>query len=413
MIRGRRINVFFLLLGLAGQPVVAGDLHQWAAQKQFVTLELQTLFEQVRKARPETSSLVYRHDPAANGSLATYRLTLPRHCSGVSVIIVETDADLIGHIGLDLFPGETSPQQNPIPLFLERFFLKLLLQPERLTSSLIAAEKIEIFLDGVPVAEKLRPLPCEMIRFITDADTFRQNSNDRFYIIEWISAGRSSFGLRIPARQDLILGLDKRELDQRLRIALIGAIHDSVTDFSGDPRETGLQLESLPSGILIHKGKDFFPGISSRCFYQPATDGPELVFDAAQPGESITNLLLNSHRIPNQIQIRLTIRSLPQSQQLIALNQLLRFFGADHDLYAGLADISADSIAAVLVCSNRFFNHLHLLTFQFPRQLSALTLPDTLAAALYPNIRGDNLKNLFGVASDDGSGRRIRIRIDG
>jgi len=371
------------------------------SQPHFTSHKLGLLFQQLSKykATALTDTLV-----EMGGEVYTQqRLVITINQYHVPVII-EAKSGIVEHLGVEIFPRFTELPQIFLYRAVERILLELVLNSKQ-AINLLETERITILLDDVPFGSLGNNRIELVLEIMLSAEKLPYSWNNYQYLIACESNGHRLEWI-LPARAELIRGYDKRELD-RLLIQQLTRSYDAVEE--NDVPEA--DLRQLESGLWLLPGNEFFPGIASRCYYQKTNSGPELVFDEQYPVESIMNLLQKEVRSSPALSLNLRYRSTPDTVLAIDYQQFRRALEKEHSIYTGIETERVDAFQVVVVFENRVCNHLHLLSFWLPRKILSGSLA-AIEARFYPNIRRDNLNDLFSIETIDNKVQKFQIRLN-
>ena len=368
-------------------------------QSRFANHKLELLFQQLNKHKATilTDTLV-----EMGGEVYIQRLVITINQYRVPVV-VEAKSGIVEHIGVEIFPRLTEFSQIFLYQALERILLELVLNSKQ-AINLLETERITILLDDVPFGSLGHNDIERILEIMLAAEKFPYSWNNYQYLLECESNGHRLEWI-LPARAELIKGHDKRELDRLLIQQLYG---DWVAAEESDVRET--DLRQLENGLWLLPGKEFFPGIASRCYYQQMNNGLELVFDQRYPIESVMNFLQKKVRTAPSLHFNLKYKNVPDTTVRVDYQRLRRALEKEHFIYAGIETERTDAFQVVVVFENRIYNHLHLLSFWLPRAVLSGVAP-VIEAQFYPNIRRDNLNDLFSIETIDNKVQKFQIRL--
>ncbi|MCK6602912.1 MAG: hypothetical protein L6Q77_13935 [Bacteroidetes bacterium] len=248
----------------------------------------------------------------------------------------------------------------------------------------------------------------QMTRFtgLTSADwidlALAASGSDRLDILHSRSAVSFIFsGIRVtvPAREDLVTGRTREELDNRLARSLATPQSVSISPFC-----------SLGQASR-EKGEEWLPGFYSDRFGLQTAAGFSPVWDPAAPDASLRTaftsgagqlasktITLSHHTYGNQT----SVYSLPAER-------LIKNLSAGYQIFTGLeSPAGADSNWTVTVLAvHPQFAHQHLLVISAPLAGFFSKTGLVLQAELFTFIRTDNLKSLVSGYKDKKPGYRI------
>lgn len=396
--------IFFILILTAFMTSVEGQVQLSASSKtsqpHFASHKLELLFRQLSKQKTTTvaDTLV-----EMGGEIYTQRRLAINinHCR--VPVIIEAEPGVVEHIGLEIFPRFADFPQLFLYQAVERILLELVLNRDQ-AKNLLETERIMILLDDVPFGSLGHNDIEQVLEIMLAAEKFPYSWNNYRYLLECESNGHRLEWL-LPAREELIKGYDKRELDRQLIQQLTS---DDSAVVESNVQET--ELRQLENGLWLLPGKEFFTGISSRCYYRKTNSDPELVFDERFPIESIMNFLQKEVRSAPSLHLNLKYKSTPDTTIAIDYQQLRQALEKEHLIYVGIETEQADAFQVVVVFENRIYNHIHLLSFWLRRAVLNGSAA-VIEARFYPNIRRDNINDLFSIETFDNKEEKFQIRL--
>jgi hypothetical protein len=398
------LRIFFILTLIAFTTSMEGQVRLPASSKTsqpyFASHKLELLFRQLSKHKATTpvDTLI-----EMGGEVYTQRrlaITI-NHCR--VPVIIEANSGIVEHIGVKIFPRFSDFPQIFLYRAVERILLELMLNSNQ-AINLLETERITILLDDVPFGSLDNSRIEQVLEIMLSAEKFPYSWNNYRYLLECEFNGHRLEWI-LPAREELIKGYDKRELDRQLIQQLTG---DCSAIIESNVQET--DLRQLENGLWLLPGNEFFSGISSRCYYRKTNADPELVFDEQYPIESIMNFLQKEVRPAPSLRLNLKYKNTPDTTIAIDYRQLRRELEKEHLIYAGIETEQVDAFQVVVVFENRIYNHLHLLSFWLPRAVLSGTAP-VIEAQFYPNIRRDNINDLFSIETFDNKVQKFQIRL--
>jgi hypothetical protein len=203
----------------------------------------------------------------------------------------------------------------------------------------------------------------------------------------------NSFRLLFPARNTLIMGMDKKELDQVVAESL-AEYRKKSTDNLCSPKDN---LPAIPLDVNTSVIKEFFPGISTKRYYERNEAGKSIpVFSPEHPKESLANLFLLEMpgEAKRQVAITHIVYGMEKMEYTVNLSDLQDYFRDSYEWYFGIEDTNAGIISGTVIIYNAGRHFIHLLYVKITEK--SLLIPSVpIQAILYTNIPTDNIKNLF------------------
>ena len=396
------IFIFFLFLVIGasadGQQlnVVPPDVDDIA----FDSNGLKTLYEQLYSNEPQAigDTLVDMID----GIVFQRRLELEIHGHKIPVIIETNQQLAIIHIGVEIFQRFKRFFHVYPYCAVERLMLELLLNYDQ-AEQILKSDGVSISLDGEPFGSLGFDRIEQVLSVMLVVNKYQNTWQDYRYILKCKHDGHLLQWV-LPAREELIKGYDKRELDQRL----IRYVLDNYSVAHKDDWRN--ELHQLENGLWVKTGYDFFQGISTRRYYVINDYQREPVFSEKYPDESILTYLQEPGLSAPVVLLNLRYKTVPDTTINIEYSRILHALEIQHTVYAGIEEIVDSVYRLVVVFENNNFAHIHLMSLTLPLTLfKSDTL--TVHADFYPNIRRDNVKDIFSTENVDKKEQLFQIKL--
>ncbi|MDR0872852.1 MAG: hypothetical protein LBN27_05210 [Prevotellaceae bacterium] len=317
-------------------------------------------------------------------------------CPQFSSLPLKVEYDTTGvvsHLGFSLFSDSLKTQALTKPLydFQERLFLEIFLQGNETKARKLLQEYTVQWSDNSQMVgagtffnsleNSLRLASADSVEYVMTKDSLTWTSS-------WQS-GNSSFALRFPANDDLISGMDKKEVE----IALAQQLQNfQCTRNTARPVAGNLgELQQLNRSNYVLRGEELFvKAMNSNVYFQ-------VLYDRNYPEESIANLFNYPDRQRAKgldLQIRQVAYGGEALTYKIKLSDFQCFIGDDYEIFTGIEKCT-DTIAEFsVIYKSKWYNHYHLLYITTtPQNLFDKTEP--LKAVLYTFIPNHNIKNLY------------------
>ena len=309
---------------------------------------------------------------------------------------VVSQNDTITHLGIKL-SHKMPVEYQKVSFFLERVMLEFLLaQGNRDIKRVMDKNNCmpcynRIEYDKGPVWDLVDGIA---LAYHSSNYTIRRDSLS--YISEWKSAS-NTFSVRFPANAQIILGMDKKELDEAF-------IEDLLSVKTIEYREIPLSQDTMnlekKGNVYRTKGRQLFiPEMNNYRYYLQSDDGSyQTIYSPQYPAESLVNLFYQASDTNRTI--RLAIQHFQYGNILktceIPLSQLCEYAQAKgFETYVGIESHKKERLAATVLLYNKELNFLNVLYVQ--TSVDQLFKPSggSITAKLRTNIPTDNIKDLF------------------
>lgn len=225
--------------------------------------------------------------------------------------------------------------------------------------------------------------------------------NDKRCFITWWDKEDELLSISFPIQYELILGLNKIEIENRLKDKLL---HFSTTFIPEPVKEEDL-IPAGPSNFFIATpGFYQVENMRSDQYYIKEENRVRLLDDTGYPLETLSNLM-TSGLMDYNIKVNITQKKYNNKQEhiLIPLNQWTSACLSEGCIpYFGIEYYDEHIVRATVIMENRRLGYIHIFFFTFPLQLLQKK-SGRIDATLYAYIPVHNLNNLF----DD---YKIRLR---
>ncbi|WP_146161507.1 hypothetical protein [Mangrovibacterium marinum] len=286
--------------------------------------------------------------------------------------------------------------------FLERAMLESVLEENNgKLKPKLKEYNMELEWNQIPYGSPLFHSLADGLNTIHDQSRFLLTHDSLTYCANWLNDDNSSFTVRFPANYELILGKDKKELDDQLGIKL--KQHACTRK---NPPKPLPKLDVLEKGknFLIQKGNSLFiEDMNSNTYFKKSPTGEiQWLYDEQFAAQTLANLFYHDDPQAENIRLKILHRKYGKKtdEYLISLAQLTCFFDEGFDTYIGFEQTSQPDLTAVVFFYNTKTNYLNMLRVK--TKASALFNQGILECELHSYIPEHNIKNLFGTYRDTG-----------
>lgn len=353
----------------------------------------------------------------AMGQLLTaqYGISMGNDLSSVSIqgktLVCKYDNNnRLTQLGIRLFPEQLKQALEPeISDFLERILLELTLEENRgKLKEKLAEYKIDLSLNQVPLGGLIFSKLSYGIKEINDESAFTLTRDTLNYYASWNNKGLSTFAMKIPSNYELILGKDKKELDDELaqNLKLFSCsrnLNEGKIDVSA--LEKGKEFSTLKGEYLFLKELN-----SNTYFTSTDTDTTRWLYDKNYPKESFSNFFYHGDPHSNSIQARILHRQYGKEtdQFTIPLNELICYFRKDFQTYIGFEKTENPDLTVVVLFYNKNCNYLNMLWIK-AKSADIFSDNSIINAELFSYIPSHNIKNLFGEYRQTGKLHPVKL----
>jgi len=310
---------------------------------------------------------------------------------------------VLTRLGIYLFPAEIREAVGTeMADFLERAMLESVLEENNgKLKPKLKEYNMELEYNQVPYGSPLFRSLAAGLNTVRDQSRFSLTHDTLAYCANWLNEDNSSFTVRFPANYELILGKDKKELDDQLGVSLS---HCSCT--GRKPVKPAPELNDLEKGkgFLTLKGKFLFiRDMNSNTYFSESPAGAiQWLYDEHYPAETLANLFHHDDPRAEDIRVRILHRKYGKetAEYLVPLSRLICFFEEGFDTYIGFEQTGQPDLTAVVFFYNTKTNYLNMLRVK--TNTDALFNKGTLEAELHSYIPEHNIKKLFGEYRDSG-----------
>lgn|GEM_PF-5877884 len=413
------LTLFVLSLWIAWSFISIGPEQVELAGKDRITFESDQVaylygHYDLGKATPLDS---IRVPGASTSSIILY--SAPQGVPGLLAAQVK-DGKHIQHVGLHLFSGEESVAFEGVGQFIERFLLQVYaraLSPE-MSLSLLKSQRITVRINGYTlggsedVSNDVRILPEYLMK--ERSCTLDWRAYTYFFTCE--TDNYDLIELQIPAHAELVLGLDKKELQEALGRNLEQGDIPGESSVLCTTVPASSSLDPHRTGILRTQGRILHPGIRSEIYFQKEKRGHsiELLRDESDWLEYLNNMIVcPPSDLSAQVRVEHKMYGVESASWEMSLSGLLRYFDANSfQTYVGFERDEDLHITGTAVFKHKSLNYNHLLVIHnLDHVLSTRHEIPVLKADLYTFIRSGNIGSLFGDYVDR-EGEKIQVSID-
>ncbi len=324
---------------------------------------------------------------------------------------VRTINSAVIFVGIRLFPRKEGKERNELYFdFAERYWLELLLCKDNFEAlSKLKDDKVALFVDGnifnlssPSVKSLLSSAPTDEILF---------GNSDSLYYVGWKNVAGQEIALQFRKRIDLILGMDKRELEYFF-FTHLNTYRVPAKAKAESPNSSTLGPSAMPN-IFVRKGATYLiPEMMSDQYWRKNKDGSmSLLFDEDYIPESITNLFTGDGNIDTDVKVRVNQRYYTSETQKYECD-LSKFCSFMHDekniVYVGIDALKDDRVTGVVIYENKDYRYNHGLYFSAPYTVFK-DRKGYIDATLYTYIPTHNVQTIYG--TDDNKPKKNLIEI--
>ena len=356
--------------------------------------------------RIPVDTLVRRGDEGGMSVLYEVPGTLP---GLIKVVSVQNE---ITHIGLHVFTVEELDGYAPFAPFFEQHLLKIhdQAQPADGAWDAVDTDELVINLNGT-ILKDISPGSTELSTLLKTLEA-RRVCNLTFGNSMYQCACETSTGdrLRISVRADieLLSNMDRNELQERL-INDIRAVKGGEP-FSMDcviPPEMSQLIAHNARGVYRTSGDSLLPGLRSEYYF--IKEGLSNEFRLVDAGDHSLEAISNMFTCPRESETKILVSQKMYGDRTesaeVRLNELLRIFGRDHDIFVGFEQKESGQIDAAVVLRSPAYTYQHLLVVHDVEQMIFLNQTEPLYGNLYSFIPFGNVKELFGTHVERNRGK--------
>lgn len=357
------------------------------AQDKFASSKIHELYDLLPKNCKESISYHDSFTCHANGS-------------NLRIKVIRKNGKIL-HLGIDLF-GKDNIGYFPdcIFHFVERYFLELLITEDmELFNKQSSDQKIVLMFNGQEVS-KSKFGSVENIHLLLKRELQKKISCDSLNYKLLLSDGFNELKLIFPANNNIVSGMDKLELDKNLEMNLKSFIStDKATVVENSTKDFDQFHE-----YFISKGESYYKTITSSTYYRKVDNEYLLLYDKKYLAASLSNMFIMGHYIPQkQINIKHIQYGKETSIYSLYLNDFVNFFKQDKcKLYVGIEKENENSVQATLVVYNPLLNFVNIVYINTPIN-DLFDASQKINVKMYSNIPSDNIKDLYGIFTDDNS----------
>jgi hypothetical protein len=203
----------------------------------------------------------------------------------------------------------------------------------------------------------------------------------------------NSLNILIPKNINLVMGMDKKELDDYsfYRLTNFNCIEGESHSANIDAKN----LQKFNDTVYYSKNKRLMKGLDQSMYYYVKRGAAELVFDRKHPLISFKNILLN----PKLKKFSLNIKQYLYGGKIEVYeknySRIYNCLSKDAEVFAGFESAGVDSIKFLVVFYQPLLLNSHLLSITLPRKIIYDPSQSNGKSVLYTNIRIDNLNDIF------------------
>ena len=289
----------------------------------------------------------------------------------------------VSHIGFLLFPQEfRDVAPSPVHDFLERDLLERHLPNlDGALRHLLTYEHV-YFLRG----------SAQTIFSFNGRETFSEERVDlKTYRVTWSRDGREVLKISFDMDYQMLSGCNAMELERRYPAELRrfkGALPPTV-DTSAFPSSSDNYIQAGDSLFIRQMRNDLY--------YQRTTSGWQLTNSAAQPSQTLANLLLSPH-FPAVANLRLKLKKYTYEDETLTLpyrQWLLKGLAEGCTPYFGVKEKTDKGYACTVILANRRGGYAHLLRALVPDDVLRGGGKGTVSGELYIYIPLHNVNDQY------------------
>ena len=309
---------------------------------------------------------------------------------------VVSENDTITHLGIKLSQKMPAEYQK-VSFFLERVMLEFLLsQGNRYIKRVMDKNNCMLYYNRVeynkgPVWDLVDGI---VLAYHSSNYSIRRDSLS--YVSEWKSAS-NTFSVKFPANAQIILGMDKKELDEAF---IEGLLSVKMDELRASPLSQDTMNLEKKGNVYRTKGRQLFiPEMNNYRYYLQSDDGSYQTIHSPQyPAESLVNLFYPASDSNRTIQLE--IQHFQYGNILktceIPLSQLCEYAQIKgFETYVGIESHKKERLAVTVLLYNRELNFLNVLYVQTSAEQLFKPSGGSITAKLRTNIPTDNIKDLF------------------
>lgn len=274
---------------------------------------------------------------------------------------------------------------NPNMRVLFHFFCRY---TDELQTYSIAEQKQKMEIDDVQIVQG----NLSALTFINDSTSLQMETKDKRHWIRLSNAEKSFFELSAPCSFELIMGKNKKKLEDDF----LQEIGKSLHPFCLKEKAIPFWVDSLHTFGVQDGNFYFIPEITSNLYYKKEIEKATLICNPDYPEESVYNLFL-SPDTPGDFQLRLSVckYGFKKEEFTLPLKQWLLFCkNSGCELFVGVEEIHHGIIQATQFVVNKTLQYNHVLTVTFSQNLLK-ERKGVIEGSIHVYIPIHNLENLF------------------
>lgn len=322
-------------------------------------------------------------------------MEVPDVVRGKSLVFVQNEKQVISHIGVSLFSDETKLMlDRGICNFLERYFLELLLQKDKVGVQLKLDEyHVSLMINGQEFEKSSFRSVKEILQIMSMPVNFALRNMGKQAEAVWIF-NDYHLHLQFPLYRELIDGTDKKESDEELYNLLQVAVFNSVDLV--DERVTRKNLHPKTGDVYVRKGETFLiKPMSSDRYYVEENGVFVPLFRKQYPEYSMNNLFL-TYRNGEGKTLQITHRKYGHFTPEISI-PLLNFLACFKDDFLIACHTGYNKngeLETMVVFNHKTLNYIHLLRVHASKEQLFSAHP-VLKADFYSNIPQHYINSLL------------------
>ncbi len=315
----------------------------------------------------------------------------------------------VDDVGYLLFKPEEHERLAPVAGFVERYVLQLLMHSPGEQLAMLDGDNVLILLNGI----RFGHIGFEDVRGLVDVIERRQSCTLRdadFRLTLECTGGEGRRAvIDMPARIDLIQGLDKGELGEKLWAALTSLEPQQVSSTCEFPE---VALIPYRGSIYSTPPEELHPGLRSERFYRREGANYELLRDDQLFWENLTNFIAcPAPDNPFAISIVQAMYGSFKELDGVGLSDLIYFLSRDHTMYIGFDRNDEGYVRATVIFKHTYYAYQHMLIIDTIADERRQIVLEASSATLYTHLRSDNVRSMYGQYIDH-TGDRIKVGVN-
>ena len=226
---------------------------------------------------------------------------------------------------------------------------------------------------------------------VNDSTPFSIALHDRYYEVQWMQQEKPFVTIVFPAQYDLLLGMQQKEAQQRLKEKIQRA-PTYVSDI-----EIPSDLQPISTGTYMSKKEIYeLESLNDAVYYKKAGEGWQPVFDDAQLEQSAANLFHGLIPFADyRMYVEQSVYGMKTISYSITLSQWLNYCAElGIKVFFGIEEQRKDGLLAIVLAQSKELGFNHLLSVVIPDKF-VNDKNVVLKVRLTPYIPSHNVKDLY------------------